>query len=258
MSDLKIINLKTNKNLKKNKLSKNEIKELFTDIVFENLLGIKVILRDYKLFNNSSDEIEVLGYDENNQLVIIEFRNNRYSGMLKKELFFIDEIKNNVGRIKTILFEHLQYDEVNKLMFNPRIIVIGEDFDHYDEKAIKLLPFSIDLIKFQSFDKNYMIVEKLYQSKEIVSVIDKPSSIDKADPIIYKYISENLRSLGDEVCEVNFNNIIYYRRIKNFLKLKYNDSYEVELGNSLKTIKIKKISDFDKIQREIEKCYDEC
>lgn len=257
MSDLRLFNLKTNKILDKQRYDKQSIRKLIESNLDE-LIGIKLIALDYQITTNPFDAIEVLGYDENYQLVVIEYRVGKFTSTINKGLFFLDYLKNNPSKVKILLNEKLGYEISNQINITPRLISIGDDYNQYDQYAIQKIPFSIDLVKYQIFDKNLLLLEKNFHSKKIV-INNHPFQIENEDDYnLYKVISEFILSLGDEVCEVHQGNFIAYRKIKNFIYLMYDHGIELKLKmKTYKTIKIKTIKGFEKAQRDIETCYDE-
>lgn len=257
MSDLRLLNLKTNKILNKQRYDKQSIRKLIESNL-EELLGIKLIALDYQITTNPFDAIEVLGYDENYQLVVIEYRAGKFTSTINKGLVFLDYLKNNPSKVKILLNEKLGYEISNQIILTPRLISIGDDYNQYDQYAIKKIPFSIDLVKYQIFDKQLLLLEKNYHSQKIV-INDYPfQTKNEEENNLYKVISEFILSLGDEVCEVQQGNFIAYRKIKNFIYLMFNHGIELKLKTkTFKTIKIKTIKDFEKAQRDIEICYDE-
>lgn len=257
MSDLKLLNIKTNKLIKKQRIAKHDLKSLI-EANTEDLLGIKIIYKNYDLLG-TNDLVEVLGYDENLQLVVLEYRMGKFTNTVNKGLIYLDYIKNNSSKLKADINGKLGYKISNSLRFEPRLIVIGDDFNKYDEYAIKQMPYIIDLVKYQVYDNKFLLLEKNYQSTNIDNG-SKPIVFKNQDDYnIYKAISQFVLSLGDEVCEVNDNNYISYRKINNFMYLMYEEGIEIKLKKktNYKTIKIKNIKDFEKVQIDIEACYDE-
>lgn len=256
MSDLKLLNIKTNKLIKKQRIAKHTIRDLIEENI-EELLGVKIIFKDLNLLG-TNDLVEVLGYDENFQLVVIEYRTGKFSSTVNKGLVYLDFIKNNSSKVKTLINGSLGYEVSNSLKFTPRLIVIGDDFNKYDEYAIQKMPFVIDLIKYQIYDNKYLLLEKTYQSTNNDIGDNKYVFKNQDEFNLYKRISEYVLSLGDEVTEINENNYIVYRKIKNFLYIMFDSGIELKLKkNNYKTIKIKNMKDFEKAQIEIELCYDE-
>jgi len=258
MSDLKLLNIRTNRLLKHNRVEKYNIKD-YIEQNSEQLLGVFIIVSDFDLIENQHDEVQTLGYDENHQLTVIEYRSGKFSSTINKGLVYLDYIKNNHSKIKSILNEKLGFELANNIIINPRLISIGDDYNQYDEYAIKQMPYTIDLIKYQLFDKNYLLLEKNYQSRKIDSVTESHQFNNQDEYKLYRSISEFILSLGDEVCEVNYDNYISYRKIKNFIYIIFDEFLQMKLkiNNSFKTIKIKSYADFEKSQNIIEKCYDE-
>lgn len=256
MSDLKLLSINTGKLIKKQRIAKYIIRKLVEENIDE-LLGIKIIYRDFDLMG-SNDLVEVLGYDENYQLVVIEYRTGKFSSTINKGLVYLDHIRNNGSKLKTLINASLGYEMSNRIKYIPRLIVIGDDFNKYDEYAIKQMPYIIDLIKYQLYDNKYLLLEKNYQSTKIDIGINPYSFKDQVELNLYKSISEYILSLGDEVCEVSENQFIAYRKIKNFIYITFTNGIELQLKkNNFKTIKIKNMKDFEKAQIEIELCYDE-
>src|SRR5690554_324049 len=256
MSDLKLFSLTNKKEIKKNRLGKHEIRELIEENI-EDLLGITLIFKDYPLYSNE-ELVEVVGYDENYQLVVIEYRIGRFSSTINKGLIYLDYIKNNQGKVKSIISQELGYDITNNFNLNPRLIVIGNDFNKYDEYAIKQMPFVIELIKYQVFENKFILLEKNYQSTNSYLGINHYKFKNLEEHNLYKSIRELMLALGDEVLEVNTNNYIAYRKIKNFAYLTFENGIELKVKkNKFKTIKIKNLKDLEKAQIALEVCYDE-
>lgn len=256
MSDLKLYNLNTKKIIKKNRIAKPIVREFIEENI-EELLGVKLIYKDYPLIDDVN-LIEVLGYDENYQLVVIEYRSGKFSSTINKGLIFLDYIKNNQGKIRSYLSQELGYDIANNINLNPRLIVLGDDFNKYDEYAIKQMSYIVDLIKYQVYDNKLIILEKNYQSTNSYQSINSYQFNNDEIYSLYKSIKEFVLSLGDEVCEVNNNHYIAYRKIKNFLYITFTSGITLNLKfANFKSIKIKSFKDVEKALLEIEKCYDE-
>lgn len=256
MSDLRLFNFKQKKIIKKIRPSKHDLRNYLENSI-EDILGITIISKDLKLFNGL-EAVEVLGYDENYQLVIIEYRSGRFSNTINKGLILIDHINKNTSIIKTQLNEKLGYELSNTININPRLIVVGDDFNKYDEHAIKQMPYTVDLIKYQAYSYNLIVFEKLYQSQAKSVLKNSYTFKNDVELNLYKAVSEYILSLGDEVSEVIVDNFIAYRKISNFIYLVFEDGVELKLKKAkFKTIKLKTMRDFERAQAEIELCYDE-
>ncbi|MCK9536321.1 MAG: hypothetical protein M0R05_01830 [Bacilli bacterium] len=229
------------------------IKNIIADNAYE-LLGLKVIATDFIISDSHNKIIDIIGYDENNQLVIIEFRSGKYGPIISKSLMYIDYIVKNPSQIKLVINEKLGYDLASSIYLNPRLISIGDDFNQYDEYAIKQTPYMIDLIKYQIFNNKYLLLEKNYQSKKIDQMKVNPQEKTALSRMICDYIL----SLGDEVCEIGTGKVYTYRKIRNFAYLFDDDQIELRIHSQKthKTFIIKNRFDFEKRKKDIENGYD--
>lgn len=257
MSDIRIVNLKKQKQLSSQKLSKKELQRI-VEFNASNLLGLKIIDFDYPVENGDNDVIETLAIDETFTLTLIEYRNGKFGKLINKGLHHIDYIKENISEVKILIKDKLGDDLVNQINYNPRLIIIGDDFNKYDEHAIKSLPLQVDLIKYQLFDNSYFVLEKNYVSKVVdhTNFTHKFSSKDELE--LYKELRDFILSLGDEVIEFGLNQTLCYRKINYFAYITFGDSIIINLviNNKNKDITVKSSKDLDKAFRYLEEAYD--
>lgn len=257
MSDLKLFNYKNESLYQKTFIDRQTLKDIIEKNALD-LLGITVIAANVRLSEEMFEEVETIGYDENHQIVVIEYRFGKFSSTINKGLVILDYIKNNQGKFKTFINERVGYDLGKEIKLSARLISIGDDYNHYDEYAIKQMPFDIELIKYQLFNKSILVLEKNYQSAKI-SILENYNFKSKEESQLYKQISEFVLSLGDEVSEQRFDGYCGYRKIKNFLYLIFDENIKlnIKLNNKYKSINIKNYKDFEKTQNLIEQSYDE-
>ncbi|MBP5550894.1 MAG: hypothetical protein J6X93_02430 [Bacilli bacterium] len=255
MSDIKLYDLKNNKQIKRcNVLDVKQMIERHLKDVFK----IDLLAKELKLEENSNDAISYLGLDENMQLVIIEYRYGKFGSLTKKGLFYIDYIKDHISRFKMIANDYKKgiADAIN---YNARLLVFCDDANSYDHYAIKQLPYTIELIQIHLYD-GYVAFEKVYQSKNIDHSLLKFNL--KALPYydLYKYISDYVLSLGDEVIETANNNFVYFRKINTFAYMIFEKEIKLSilLDGKYVSYNISDADAFDKIVNMVEKSYDEC
>lgn len=253
MSDLRLFNIKNAVLFAKRPADLAVIKAVIAENAYD-LLGLRILARDYVISGHNNEIIDLIGYDENNQLTIIEFRAGKYGPVIGKSLKHIDYIMKNPSEIKLLINEKLGYDLASSVCLSPRLISIGDDFNQYDEYAIKQTPYMIDLIKYQLFENKYLLLEKNYQSKKI----DQISPGVQEQTALSRVIRDFILSLGDEVCEVGYGNVYAFRKIRNFIYLFDGEHIELRVSaqKTYKTYKIKNRRDFEKYQNEIESGYD--
>ena len=259
MSDLKLINLRTNNLLTNQKLSLTKLQEIVEAKAVE-VFGLRVIASNYIINKNDNEYIETLAIDENYNIVIIEYRNGKFSKVINKSIIFIDYIKDNISQFKMLVNDKIGVEEGQQVKFNPRIIVIGDDFNKYDEVAIKQMhKISIDLIKYQMFDKTHLLFEKNYQSLTVNHQLFTYEFSNRDHFSIYRLINDFVLSLGDEVVETGIDQYLSYRKIRNFMFVTFTNGVEISLriGNKYKVYMLKNERDFNKMQGLIEQAYDE-
>ena len=251
MSDIRLYNLKNKKEFDSYHYNKLELQKIIEDNLYE-LLGVKLIASNINLTGKNKEYIESLGYDEDNRLVVIEYRLNKFSATINKGLEYVDFIRQNVSKVKVQLMD-INGDVAKDLIYDPRLICIGEDYTEYDGKAIEFLPFDIDLIKAMIIGKEIVVLEKIYQN---YVACKKDLGLNK--DLLFA-LDDFINSLGDEVSKSYLNGCISYRRIRNFMYV-FNDSgfnVVLKINNQFKKYPIKDIKDIDKLSEMIEISYDE-
>ena len=258
MSDIKLFNIKNKKVFSNHKLDKNTMQELF-EANASDILGLNIIQSNINITQNKDEILETLAIDEDYCLVVIEYRTGKFGKTINKGLVIIDYILNNKSKIKILLNELLGYDVANNVILNPRLIVVGEEFNKYDEYAVKQINIEIDLIKLSLFDKDILILEKVYQGNKIFDGKFLQRFNDEQLKV-FKMISEFALSLGDEVVQKDYDNFIVYRKIKSFMYvvLKEHIEINVKINSKFKSIIIKTQKDFQKATILIEEAYDKC
>lgn len=256
MSDIKLFNIKSKKLGTANILNKIQVQKIIEENCYD-LLGLKQIASNISITQNPHEILETLAIDEDYCLVVVEYRIGKFIQSINKGLVFIDYINNNKSKIKVLLNELIGIEEANKVIIQPRLIIIGNDFNQYDEYAIKQVNVEIDLIRYLLVDKNNLIIEKNYQSRKMIEGMFK-NRLNTEELNLLKLINEYVLSLGDEVVEKDYNDFIIYRKIKDFMYIIYNDGIELKLkmNGKFKTIKIRNSKDFDKYAILIEQSYD--
>ena len=255
MSDIKLYDLKNQKVIKQ--VNALDVKNIISQCA-KDILHIDIIAKDYVLDENSNDAISYLGLDENLRVVIIEYRYGKFTSITKKGLYYIDYIKEHISRFK-MLFNDYEKGLGDKVDYNARLVVLCDDANAYDHYAIKMLPYTIELIQLHFYEDN-IAFEKVYQSRNIDHRSISLNMKQYKNYDLYKYISDYLLSLGDEVIEEGCANYLIYRKIKTFAYLIIQDKITLNINNNGKyqSFIINDANDFEKIIPLVEDCYDKC
>ena len=246
MSEIKLINLKTKKDLKTKKI---EILDFSHDLfeVIKKSLGLTVLKQNFTFLD---EKINYLLLDENKTITLLDFKKENFGQILGRSLYLVDLIRENLGKLKTYLSEDLKKEEILEIDFNPRIIVLGTNFTKYDHYAIKQINKEIDLIKCEVFDSNTLVLEKNYQSQNYLE-----NGFPKSQ--VFNEIKEHLLMLGDEIVIKEFPHYVAIRRITNFAYLYYDEALvlRVLVDGKYKTKAIKNSKDLETALKLLEEAY---
>jgi len=251
--DNKLFNLKNNNNLILSKISTKELQDL-VEKNMSTLLGLQLLESNYMLDRSTNDYIQTLAIDSDRRLVIIEYREGKFSRVINKALVQIDYIKDHLSIFKLLC--HDKFGDNNKYInYNARLIVIGESFHKTDGDTIRKLPYDIDLIKYDIFDKDYLLLNKTYTSRNI-NLANFDAEISKREQEIIGDLINYVLSLGEEISITYFENVISFRKIKTFMTLGIGSQLALTLLDGNRTYILKDLKDIENIEKDIEDNYD--
>lgn len=257
MSDIKCIDRIKNEPLKIKLMKQEELQTAVEESLLP-ALGIVKVVSNYQVDASSPDKIQTLGYDENFQLVLLEYRIGKFGKIINKGVLFLDYIHDHKSQFKLLLKDHVEEEVFQQILFVPRLIIIGDDFNKFDEYAVRQLPYSIDLIKVQQ-QGTILILEKNYQSKRIDHAAFHHAFNQAEEEKIYKSLSEYILSLGDEVAEMGVGSYLVYRKMRTFAYVIFEDGMMLHLKDKKgwKSYPVTSLKDVEQLKEKIEKAYDE-
>ncbi len=239
-------------NLQKNRIEKVssynlEEENKYLEQYFYNALGLKIIKKNLFFTNEIKAPIEYLCIDESYRLVIVEKRYGKNTRIINAGLMYIDYIREHISQVKIIINDALGVEQAKNVIYNPRLVILSQSFMKYDEKAIAQLPYNIEVINYFFLGQN-IVFAKTYQNMTIEA--------NKVQNELVKELIDLFCSFGDEVCIWQNNNIITVRKIKAVAYIIIlNDGIKLYLDN--KEYNIKSMKDIQKIEMKLEKAYDE-
>lgn len=246
-----INNKKNNKEYKKEIFDKYAYKT-FIENSLEDFFACKLICSDYVINKESNLKIDTLGIDDNYQLVIFEYKISRFDRLIDKGLMIIDYINEHLSEFKMIMNDFLK-EEAKNIIYKPRLVVVGESFHKYDGFSISKLPYNIELVSLNVYNKDYVLIDKKYVSRNL-DLIELKYSFTKEIKALFDSLVDYLISLGDEVTLFAMGNVIFVRKIKTFMYIVFEEKMSVFLNN--KMININSFNDLEKIEKTIENEYD--
>jgi hypothetical protein len=246
----KIFNLKEKKEQSTIKYNKLDLKKVIEKNSFE-LFKIRIIANNYYFEKDNTDYIEDLGIDENNQLVIFEYRIGKMGKVVQNGFLIIDYILKHASQFKMLCNDILGVEEAKRINYSPRLIVLGDHFHRYDFESLKGLPYQVELNEIIMFDDS-LLVNRTYINKR--SDLTKLIEVKGEARELFIELRNFCFYLGEEVVEYGYDNIVTYRRVNNFLLAYFTNDLHVCVQN--KDYVIKSIDDIISIGGLIEEEYD--
>lgn len=249
--DSVLINKNKKKEYKKNEFTKSEYKTLIEENL-EDYFGCSLLVSDYLINKESNLKIDCLAIDDNYQLVVFEYKLGKFSKLIDKGLMIIDYINEHLSEFK-ILINDILKEEAKNVMYNPRLVVVGDSFHKYDGHSISKLPYNVELISLNLYNKEFVLIDKKYVSRNL-DITNLKAKIDGENKYLFDELVNYIISLGDEVSIFANGNVLFVRKIKTFMYIVFEEGLNVFINNKMK--QIKSIKDLEKVFIDIEKAYD--
>lgn len=241
MSDVKLFNIKDNKT-KELKHTPVVLEKIIQNIVEKNceeLLGVRFIKSEhsFKADDGHLGRIDTLGIDENNCPVIIEYKKSSNNSIINQGLFYMDWLKRHKKDFDWLVLEVLGKKAADIIDWSaPRLICIANDFSRYDNFAINEMPANIDLIRYKTYENEFLLFELTTSSEEKTTkaitsndidtitsqrktITDKLETASEEIKEIYKEIDNYILDIDENIQKKTLMHYIAYRRLKNFASI---------------------------------------
>jgi predicted transport protein len=137
---------------KKNFANEKELQNL-VEANLEAIFGIRFLATEYTTSKNHGGRIDSLGIDENNSPVIIEYKHHTNENIINQGLFYLDWLVDHKGDFQ-VLCQNKITENVEIDFSSPRVLLIAESYNKYDEYAINRMAENIELWKYVLNDNN--------------------------------------------------------------------------------------------------------
>ena len=162
MSDLKLFRLTKNAVEELDRKSVDLEKSLQTLIEqnLEALLGVRFVASEYDTGKKHGGRVDTLGLDENGCPVIIEYKRAVNQNVINQGLFYLDWLLDHKAEFKLMVMKlHGKADSERIEWGSPRLLCIAGDFTKYDEHAVKQMNRNIDLVRYQKYGKDLLLLD---------------------------------------------------------------------------------------------------
>lgn len=233
MSDIKLFKYKPQvKEMKGASVSLEKDLQTVIEKNMQEFFGVTFLASEYAIDSGRMDSV---GIDENNCPVIFEYKRRVNQNVINQGLYYLDWMLEHKDSFELLVLKKLGQQVADQIDWSiPRLICVAEDYNRYDERAIKLIKGSISLIRYKKFDDEILMFELInsIKSKASNDISTKENSkyAEKtfneqyeSAPAKMKNIYGDLReytlSLGDDVSENTLKKYTAFKKIKNFVTM---------------------------------------
>jgi len=233
MSDIKLFRI-NNREVYEIKPHGFNVERSLQNLIEENLedfLGIKFLESEYRLGADPSGRIDTLGIDENNSPVIVEYKRSENDNVINQGLFYLDYILDRKPEFQLLVMRKLgQATSENIEWDNSRLICIAQDFNRYDEHAIRQMSHNIELYRYRYYADESLLMLELVNTVEgeIIkrtntqrdyherTIEEKFVASSEKIKILYESLKTYISSLGDDIQQKTLKFYFAFKRISNF------------------------------------------
>jgi predicted transport protein len=184
------------KQLKKQDFHNEKELQTFIEQNMENLFGIRFLASEFTTSKQHGGRIDTLALDENNSPVIIEYKWGEKDNIINQGLFYLDWLVDHTGDFQLLVQNKLNKNIKVDFGF-PRILLIAQTFNKYDQYAINRMAENIELWGYSRYEHNIFEL-KLIASSQATTTKSELKQISKVNYDEYS-IEEHLQNKSTEI-----------------------------------------------------------
>ena len=131
----------------------------------EEILNIKFLATEYS--TSFGGRIDSLGIDNNGSPVIIEYKKGQNDNVINQGLSYLRWLLDHKADFEVLV--HQANSEINIDWASPRVICVAESYNKFDLDTADLLPMNIELLRYQLYGNDILLVEPEVQRKVKIS-----------------------------------------------------------------------------------------
>lgn len=204
----------------------------------ETFFAMRFVGSEFHTGAKHRGRIDTLGLDQDGSPAIIEYKRRTNDNVINQGLFYLDWLMDHRGDFELLTQQGLGRD-VKVTWAAPRLILLAEGFNRYDQYAVNRIDERIELWTYTFYEGDFLRVERL-DTDEITTDEKKSQQLklrgrQKRGPgydlnhhlekmgentkSLFELLREQILALGDDVAERYMNQYIGYRRQKNFTEI---------------------------------------
>lgn len=226
------------KQLKKKSFKNEKELQTFIEKNMELLFGVRFLDTEFSTSQQHGGRIDSLGIDENNSPVIIEYKWGEKDNIINQGLFYLDWLMDHVGNFQILVQEKLG-KKIKVDFGSPRVILVAQSFNKYDEYAINRMAENIELWTYSLHEEGIFEL-KLTGSSQVNKMKGKRLTKVNYDNFNLQYhtnkTNKELKEIFDELREkiLELSDVeekseqksgVTYRTTKSFTKFEFHKNF---------------------------------
>jgi len=178
-----------------------DIQKLFEKNL-EEILNIKFLATEYS--TSFGGRIDSLGIDNNGSPVIIEYKLSQNDNVINQGLSYLRWLLDHKADFEALV--HKMNIDIEIDWASPRVICVAESYNKFDLDTADLLPMNIELLRYQLYENDILLVESAIQRKVKVStseIFDKGEKQKRVFKEKIQYtVDDHLKSASNNIREL--------------------------------------------------------
>ncbi|OHA18219.1 MAG: transporter [Candidatus Taylorbacteria bacterium RIFCSPHIGHO2_01_FULL_46_22b] len=168
----------------------------------EEILNIKFLATEYS--TSFGGRIDSLGIDNNGSPVIIEYKKGQNDSVINQGLSYLRWLLDHKADFEALVRKMNIDADID--WASPRVICVAESYNKFDLDTADLLPMNIELLRYQLYENNILLVEPEVQRKVKISTSEVFERGEKQkrefkDHIHYT-VADHLKSASPKLQEI--------------------------------------------------------
>ena len=209
----------------------------FVEQNLETLFGVRFVASEFSTGAKHRGRIDTLGLDGDGTPVLIEYKELENENVINQGLFYLDWLTDHKGD-----FERLAEGKLGgKLQFDwsqPRLILLAQSFNRYDQYAVNRISERIELWTYRMYGDDVLELRRLNveldgteirkaaksrapieTSTQTPDLAQHRKSMSPQTSALFDALREKILALGSDVDERFLKQTITYRHSRNFCEV---------------------------------------
>jgi len=136
----------------------------------ETIFNCRFVATEFTTGDIHSGRIDTLALSEDNNPVIIEYKNVASSELLNQSLYYLSWLKDHKGDFQIAVNKTLGNIEVD--WSEIRVICIAPEYKKFDLHAARVMGANIELWQFKRFENGFLSLDEIFRRTNIIENID--------------------------------------------------------------------------------------